>query len=334
LTQTATGYCPSSANYWDIGVYGDTGPTDHSSGLTMGPRGSIISTGSYGSSNSTTNPSFSGQYCNGSRVPAEIATQLCTATPGSFANAPGCIQPGSVGVSLTVPAGVPDTGQYAPAFTLTPAATVDEGNNWINMLYGPLSLTNPAKYTAAGTVLAPLGDYNHSVGGGGVATIRITSPGSGFTTAPTVTLSAPTLAGGATATATATISNVVSAITVAPGGSGYTTRDQVVISGGGGSGATARITAVSTTGAITAITVTNFGSGYTSAPSVTFTTTTGSGASATASVASGVSAVTVTNMGTMYTASPTVAITGGGGTGAAATASLGAAIGASAYAPL
>jgi hypothetical protein len=37
---------------------------------------------------------------------------------------------------------------------------VDEGNNWINMFYGPLSLSNPTKYTAAGTPLAPLGNYN------------------------------------------------------------------------------------------------------------------------------------------------------------------------------
>ena len=62
---------------------------------------------------------------------------------------------------MTVPAGVPDTGQSTvPAFTLQPAATVDEGNNWINMFYGPLSLSNPPKYTVAGTPLAPLGNYN------------------------------------------------------------------------------------------------------------------------------------------------------------------------------
>jgi hypothetical protein len=29
-------------------------------------------------------------------------------------------------------------------FSLTPAATVDEGNNWINVTWGPLSLSNPA----------------------------------------------------------------------------------------------------------------------------------------------------------------------------------------------
>jgi hypothetical protein len=37
---------------------------------------------------------------------------------------------------------------------------VDEGNNWINLTYGPLSLSNAAQYTAKNTVLAPLGDYS------------------------------------------------------------------------------------------------------------------------------------------------------------------------------
>ena len=166
LTQTTSGSCPSGANYWDIGVYGDTGPTNHGSGFTLTPTNSILSTGGYsGQGNNSNNPGFTAQYCNGSRVPPEIASQLCTGT-GNAANAPGCIQPGTVGVSMTVPAGVPDINQYYPAFTLAPAATVDEGNNWINMFYGPLSLSNPTRYTAAGTTLAPLGNYNHGAGGG------------------------------------------------------------------------------------------------------------------------------------------------------------------------
>jgi len=36
---------------------------------------------------------------------------------------------------------------------------VDEGSNWINMFYGPLSLSNPVSYTTAGTVLPPLANY-------------------------------------------------------------------------------------------------------------------------------------------------------------------------------
>jgi hypothetical protein len=335
LTQSTSGSCPAGANYWDIGVYGDTGPTDHSSKLTLHPTGSILSSGGYAGSNSSANPGFVAQYCNGSRVPPEIAPQLCTGATGSNANAAGCIQPGTVGVSMTVPTGIPDINQYYPAFTLAPAATVDEGNNWINMFYGPLSLSNTTQYTAAGTALPPLGNYNHN-GDGAVASIFVTNPGSGYTSAPQVTLSAPLATGtGATAinaTAVATISNVVGAITVAAGGSGYTTADSIVISGGGGTGASAEIAAVSATGAITSIRMTSFGSGYTSAPSISFTSAAGTGANATATVTSGVTAVTVTNPGNLYTSSPTVTFTGGGGAGAAAAAEI-STVGASPYAP-
>jgi hypothetical protein len=156
LTQTATGACATGATYWDIGVYGDTSPNNHHSGLTLSPVGSVLSTGHYDGTNTSASPGFVSQACNGSRVPPEIAPQLCT----SNAIAAGCIQPGTVGVSMTVPPGVPDINQFYPGFTLQPAATVDEGNNWINMFYGPLSLSNPTKYTVAGTPLAPLGNYN------------------------------------------------------------------------------------------------------------------------------------------------------------------------------
>ncbi len=37
-----------------------------------------------------------------------------------------------------------------PIFNLTPVATVDEGNNWINLRWGPLTLVNPVTNTALG----------------------------------------------------------------------------------------------------------------------------------------------------------------------------------------
>jgi hypothetical protein len=170
LTQTTTGTCPSGANYWDIGVYGDTGPTPKSGSLySLTPRNSVLtSTAGYDSTNTSASPGFVHQYCNGSRVPPEIAPQLCSGANGN-ANAAGCIQPGTVGVSMTVPAGVPDINQYYPAFTLSPAATVDEGNNWINMFYGPLSYANSTAVTAPGTAQAPLGNYNHTSAAGAAA---------------------------------------------------------------------------------------------------------------------------------------------------------------------
>ena len=53
-------------------------------------------------------------------------------------------------------------GLLRTAFTLAPAATVDEGNNWINMFYGPLSYANSTLTTTPGAGQTPLGNYNHT----------------------------------------------------------------------------------------------------------------------------------------------------------------------------
>lgn len=75
-----------------------------------------------------------------------------------------------------------------------------------------------------------------------VASIAVTAGGSGFTSAPTVTIANPDT-GTTIATATATISgDAVNAIVVAFGGVGYTSAPTVTISGGGGTGATATAT--------------------------------------------------------------------------------------------
>jgi hypothetical protein len=175
LNQTSTGSCPAepafsstSGGYWDLGVYSDTAPGNHASGLTLAPVASTFSNSAqgYSGSNNTTAPGFPHQYCNGSRVPAEIATLLCATGPNANANAPGCILPGSVGVSTW--GGVPDSATPPnPTFMISPAATIDEGNNWINMFYGPLTLTCPITTSTGapgtcGTVPfnGPLGNYS------------------------------------------------------------------------------------------------------------------------------------------------------------------------------
>jgi hypothetical protein len=93
------------------------------------------------------------EYCNGSRVPPEISATVCT----SNANAPGCTYPGALGI--TVPPGVPDNNPFYANFTLTPAATVDEGNNYINMFYGPLTTVNPSIAKGSTGYGTPLGNY-------------------------------------------------------------------------------------------------------------------------------------------------------------------------------
>jgi hypothetical protein len=146
-----TGACVSPASYWDIGVRGDTGPGNHTSGLTLAPTYSLLTNpseagvGTFDLTNA--NPIVVGQYCNGSRVPPEL---------------------GSAGYQ--VPPGISDATVPNPIFNLTPAATVDEGNNWININWGPLSLTNPVNGSL-------LGNYALAAGSPAINDIPVLSVG-------------------------------------------------------------------------------------------------------------------------------------------------------------
>jgi hypothetical protein len=143
LNQTSTGQCVTGANYWDIGVRGDTGPANHSSGFTLTPTYSILtSTAGYSATNiQPADPGLLTQYCNGAHVPPENG-----------------------GMGYAVPPGVADATSPNPVFNLTPAATVDEGNNWINMSYGPLSLSNPSITAGQTGYGVPLGNYSIATG--------------------------------------------------------------------------------------------------------------------------------------------------------------------------
>ena len=61
------------------------------------------------------------------------------------------------GTGWSVPPGISDATVPNPIFNLTPVATVDEGNNWVNLRWGPLSLVNPVTGY-------PLGDYSLAAG--------------------------------------------------------------------------------------------------------------------------------------------------------------------------
>jgi hypothetical protein len=175
LSQTATGACPTTGfnggqgpYYWDVGVYGDTAPGPNTtSGLVLNPVFSILDDPGYDPSNRTVNPKVVSQYCNGSRVPPEIAPQICT----NGANAPGCGNGG-----ITVPPGVPDLNPFYPLFTLNPAATPDEGNNWINMFYGPLALSNASLAPGQNGYGVALGNYAPASGSPAIDAIGTNSP--------------------------------------------------------------------------------------------------------------------------------------------------------------
>jgi hypothetical protein len=158
--------------------------------------------------------------------------------------------------------------------------------------------------------------------------ISVSAGGSGYTSAPTVTVSGPNCSAGpdcVPATATAIVlGGAVTAITVNFGGLGYKPAPQITYTGGAGSGATA-VAIVSATGVVTALQPINIGSGYTSAPTITIAANpAGSGATATATLSGGsITGYTVTAGGSGYTPAPQVTFSGGGGgTGATAVATV------------
>jgi len=167
-------------------------------------------------------------------------------------------------------------------------------------------------------------DGNNVVSIGSVGLIAVSNPGSGYTSAPNVVISAPNDANGVQAVATATIvtgSGGIRSVYVTSGGSGYTAVPDVTIGAPNITGGT-QATAVASisAGAVVSIGVVEAGSGYTSVPTVTF-----SSGSATANAVistGGVSSVNLVNAGSGYTSSPTITFSGGGGSGANALAQI------------
>lgn len=159
---------------------------------------------------------------------------------------------------------------------------------------------------------------------GSVGSIGIVSKGSGYTSAPSVVISAPNQTNGVQATAIATISaNAVSSVTLLEAGSGYTSSPTITFNGGGGSGANAVASITTFAQGTVAVLVTNGGVGFTSNPTVTITGGGGTNAAGQAIVSGNiVTQVIMTNVGSGYTnsANITVSISSGGGSNATAKA--------------
>ena len=159
--------------------------------------------------------------------------------------------------------------------------------------------------------------------GGTVTAITRTANGSGYTSIPSLAISAPTTAGGVQATATANM--LLVGATVQSGGTGYTAGNTLTVVGGTGSAAIITVSTVSA-GVITAITINSGGFGnYSVLPTNPVSVTGGTGTGATFNLTSwGLSgSFTITNAGSGYVEQPTVTFSGGGGSGAAAYATVG-----------
>jgi len=145
---------------------GDQGPTNHASGFTFTPQASVLTSiagypgggSGFRANTASFSPGLVQQYCNGSKIPAEV--------------------PNAASVWYQVPPGTFEGNVPVPVFSLTAGATVDEGNNWVNISWGPLSLVAPASENnpAAETFLS-----NYSLAAGSTAIHYITNANSSNT---------------------------------------------------------------------------------------------------------------------------------------------------------
>lgn len=154
-------------------------------------------------------------------------------------------------------------------------------------------------FSGGGTVATAIANINHQV-----KDLIVLNGGSGYTSAPTVTIG-----NGATGAACRS-GSVVSGVTVSDEGGGYLVPPTVSFSGGGGTGAAA--VAVIEGGRVVRVDITSGGSGYTSDPTVTFSES-DTIATATATIANGkVTGLTITSGGSFYKSCPRVKFSGGG----------------------
>tara|TARA_B100000287_G_scaffold359347_1_gene351367 strand:+ start:691 stop:2139 length:1449 start_codon:yes stop_codon:yes gene_type:complete len=171
---------------------------------------------------------------------------------------------------------------------------------------------------------------------GGVRQFTVTNRGGGYSSVPTVVISAAP-SGGTTAVGIATMigginvcnlnanprDQSVQRVDVANSGAGYTAVPGVRFTGGGDGGTGAAATATIGDGVVGIVTITNGGSGYTVPPTITFSnevfesgvTTVSAAATAVVSAAGTISNIFLTNSGVGYSVAPTMSIAASGSSG-------------------
>ncbi len=163
-------------------------------------------------------------------------------------------------------------------------AAPGDGVAGVAIYYGGSGYSNSTTVTfsppsGGGTTARGVAIVNTS---GAITAITVTSPGSGYTVPPTVTLSGS----GSLAVATAILGTKPDSVvfgSVTNSGSGYSTAPSVTFTAPTGAGGiTATATAVVSSGYFVAISITNAGGGYITAPTITLSGGGGTGAAVTA----------------------------------------------------
>jgi hypothetical protein len=166
--QTTSGQCTSGAFYWDIGLRTD----DVTSNLLSAANNKLAITysiltgaGDIGTAQETVldpsnkvgtaNPVIA-QICNGARMPPEHCSDA-----GIDQNSATCH-------GFNAPAGASESTSTPTLFLFTgiqPTATVDEGHNWLNLTYGPLTLAKPRQVgSSAGEQMVAGPTFGSAVG--------------------------------------------------------------------------------------------------------------------------------------------------------------------------
>ena len=250
----------TSVSYFDHGALGSITLTSGGSGYTSAPTVTIAppSTcvlGTAGCTQAIASATLAGSVASVTLVPN--TARYATAPTVTFTGGGGT---GAIAVAVLAATSVasvavaPTTTIFSsrPTITIAPpcvgcvAATATAVMN-TNGTIRSVTVANPggAVYTSVPGVTVSGGGATGVTGTATlanttVASLRLTAGGSGYTTAPTVTLTAPRV--GRAPTATAALGPMaVSAVTLAVGGggAGYTAAPAVTISGGGGTGAAA-----------------------------------------------------------------------------------------------
>jgi hypothetical protein len=139
--QTVAGECMSGASYWDLGILGDTGPSTANRANNLNPTYSILTAPPGGNHWYPGNHNDENQAGIVGRPGASPSNQILVSV---YCNG-GRADPG-----------IPDSTPPNPAFAFQVAGTEDEGGNWVDVRYGPLSLSDPSKYTVPGVLETPL----------------------------------------------------------------------------------------------------------------------------------------------------------------------------------
>jgi len=163
-----------------------------------------------------------------------------------------------------VPAVSSSVGAFAGVFAWGPVlapTTVSSENDLVRLFGKPSDDNAQSFFTAANflsytnnllVVRADTADHRNAVATqtGSVATVTVGTAGSGYSSAPAVTFSAPQIAEGVTATGTAVLSgNTVASITITNAGTGYSSAPTITIAAPS-SGTTAAATCTVTVGGV------------------------------------------------------------------------------------